>query len=370
MTAQTRQIMPPALKTLTMPAPSGLLQRACACGGTPGPTGECAACRKKRLGALQRSATAAAPVTVPPVVKDVLNSPGQPLDPATRTFMEPRLGHDFGQVCVHTNSQAARSAQSVNALAYTVGRHIAFDAGQYRPDTPSGRRMVAHELVHVMQQSRHGQATGHDLRIAGNDAAEHEAERMGAAVDSGVKAVSAESRSGPVLQRQPKVPVPARVIPDPCIKLGNCPPPPPVSPIANCSPMLHRTVMLTMAREYVRSQLDPSLSLNVRSIDCFFGIGPCKIEFDSGVAVDTSLLLNPFATPGTAADIIVVEEAVPPSSPPTLKDLIRKRFGPRCSYTVGCVQPGQLTWTLTRCHQTGPFNPDDSPKPSGDERIA
>jgi hypothetical protein len=108
----------------------------------------------------------------------------------------------------------------------------------------------------------------------------------------------------------------------------------------------------------------------VRSIDCFAGIGPCTIEFDSGVAVETSLLLNPFTAPGIGAGIAFVEEIMPPSSPRSLKDLVHKRFGPRCSYDVGCPQPGQVTWILRSCRQTGPLGPGDFPTPSGDERIA
>lgn len=360
-------------KQAFMPIPANVLQRKCACGGTPGPSGECDACRKKRLGMLQRSATLTAPASVPPIVGDVLNSPGQPLDPATRNFMEPRFGHDFSQVRVHTNAQAARSAQSVNALAYTVGRHIAFDEGQYRPDTQPGRRLVAHELVHVMQQSAHGQAAGHEIRIAGDDAAEREAARMEAAVENGAKGAHGESRPGPALQRQPQVL--ARRIDirkhDQCLLHGNClPPQPATSPIPGCSPLDHETSMLIMAREYVRTQIGRSLSTNVRSIDCFFGIGSCAIEFDSGVAVRASLLLNPFVPQGIGSGHVVVEEIV--SSSVSLKDAAYKRLGPRCAYDVGCPQQGQLSWTLTKCfpQPEPPPGPGDFPLPSGNERVA
>jgi hypothetical protein len=90
--------------------------------------------------------------TVPPVVHDVLRSPGQPLDAATRAFMEPRFGHDFSEVRVHTDAKAAESARAVNALAYTVGRDVVFGVGQYAPTSGAGRRLMAHELAHVMQQ--------------------------------------------------------------------------------------------------------------------------------------------------------------------------------------------------------------------------
>ena len=86
------------------------------------------------------------------IVRETITSPGQPLDEATRAFMEPRFGHDFSQVRIHADAKAAESAQRVNALAYTVGRAVVFGAGQYSPVTESGRRMLAHELAHVIQQ--------------------------------------------------------------------------------------------------------------------------------------------------------------------------------------------------------------------------
>lgn len=88
----------------------------------------------------------------PAAVREVLNGPGRPLDQATRAFLEPRFGHDFGRVRIHADAQAAESARAVNALAYTVGRDIVFGAGQYAPDTLAGKGLLAHELTHVLQQ--------------------------------------------------------------------------------------------------------------------------------------------------------------------------------------------------------------------------
>lgn len=103
---------------------------------------------------LQRQASSAAAVdAAPPVVHDVLQTPGQPLDASTRGFMEQRFGHDFGKVRVHTDSRAAESAQAVNAVAYTVGRDVVFGAGQYAPHNREGQRLLAHELTHVVQQA-------------------------------------------------------------------------------------------------------------------------------------------------------------------------------------------------------------------------
>ncbi|MBP8950302.1 MAG: DUF4157 domain-containing protein, partial [Candidatus Promineofilum sp.] len=103
---------------------------------------------KKRLG-LQRRAVGNGPETAPPIVHDVLRSPGRPLDDATRGFMESRFNHDFSGVRVHTDGRAAESARAVNALAYTVGNHVAFDVGQFAPTTSAGRGLLAHELTHV-----------------------------------------------------------------------------------------------------------------------------------------------------------------------------------------------------------------------------
>jgi hypothetical protein len=91
--------------------------------------------------------------TAPPIVHDVLGAPGQPLDHATRDFMEPRFGRDFRDVRVHTDSKSAESATVVNALAYTVGHDVVLGKGQYSPQTTAGRRLLAHELTHVVQQA-------------------------------------------------------------------------------------------------------------------------------------------------------------------------------------------------------------------------
>lgn len=133
-----------------------LLQRKCACGGTPGPTGECEQCRKKRLSVQRLASDNALPSVAPPVVYDVLRSPGQPLDTGTRGYFERRFSHDFSRVRVHVDAQAAESARSVHALAYTVGQNIVFNQGQYSPAAPTGQELLAHELTHVVQQSGGG----------------------------------------------------------------------------------------------------------------------------------------------------------------------------------------------------------------------
>jgi hypothetical protein len=128
------------------------LQRKCACGGIPGPSGECEACRKKRLGLQRRATDSHGPTDVPSIVHEVLRSAGRPLDAETRAFMEPRFDYDFSDVRVHFGAHAAQSARAVNARAYAVGTDLVFGAGQYTPENAAGKKLLAHELAHVVQQ--------------------------------------------------------------------------------------------------------------------------------------------------------------------------------------------------------------------------
>jgi hypothetical protein len=106
-----------------------VLQRKCACGTHRIGGGVCAECGKEKE-TLQGASLSArgrgmdGDAEVPPIVHEVLRSPGQPLDAATRAFFEPRFGHDFSDVRVHTDARAADSALAVNALAYTVGHDV------------------------------------------------------------------------------------------------------------------------------------------------------------------------------------------------------------------------------------------------------
>jgi Domain of unknown function (DUF4157) len=102
---------------------------------------------------LQRSAVGhSPPLTASAIVGEGLDSSGHPLDTETRSFMESRFGHSFAHVRVHNNTQASLSADAVGAYAYTVGRDIVFRSGAYAPATDAGRRLLAHELTHVVQQ--------------------------------------------------------------------------------------------------------------------------------------------------------------------------------------------------------------------------
>jgi hypothetical protein len=160
-----------AVKPPFTPIASGLLQRQCACSQRSG-SGECEEGQQQREGTLQRAAINSAPIhEVPPIVHEVLRSPGQALDTPTREFMEPRFGHDFSRVRVHTDAKAAESARAVKALAYTVGSNIVFRTNHYAPETSAGQHLLAHELAHVVQQT--GTANRDELTL-GEPGDQHE----------------------------------------------------------------------------------------------------------------------------------------------------------------------------------------------------
>ncbi|HJZ76340.1 MAG TPA: DUF4157 domain-containing protein [Vicinamibacterales bacterium] len=139
------------------PEPDGgaSLQRKCSCGASGGSTGECEQCKEdeEEKIARRKAAGPAEPTVALPIVNEVLDSPGQPLDPVTRGVMEAHFGHDFSKVRVHADARATESAQAINALAYTVGSDVVFGAGRYAPDTSQGKRLLAHELAHTIQQA-------------------------------------------------------------------------------------------------------------------------------------------------------------------------------------------------------------------------
>ena len=197
MKIQTEPQLRKANTTNFMSGRSLLLQRQCACGGRAGTSGECATCANKRrlqaklsIGAsndpLEQDAdrvadqVLAAPVhpavntapniqrytgqassvagTAPASVDQVLASGGRPLESGLQQDMGQRFGHDFSRVRIHADARAAESANAVSALAYTVGEDIAFASNQYNPASATGRRLLAHELTHMVQQARDGGA--------------------------------------------------------------------------------------------------------------------------------------------------------------------------------------------------------------------
>ncbi|MGC2774125.1 MAG: DUF4157 domain-containing protein [Bradyrhizobium sp.] len=143
----------------------------------------------------------------------VLRSPGQPLEGATRASMEARFGQDFARVRVHADEHAAQSARAVDAQAYTVGHNIVFGSGRYVPGTPGGQRLLAHELTHVVQQSGGvaGQAVS-SLRI--DDTGEMEAHTAAAEIADGGRAAPVARRNDISLQRDDASGGTARRAPD------------------------------------------------------------------------------------------------------------------------------------------------------------
>jgi hypothetical protein len=177
-----------------MPIANSVLQR------------KCEKCRKKKP-ALQGAEIHPGPDSVPPIMHEVLRTPGQPLDPATRAFMEPRFRHDFSQVRVHMDAKAAKSARAVNALAYTVGRDVVFGARQYSPRRNEGQHLLAHELTHVIQQSASPNVALREPIIGPiHDTYEREASSIAQEATNAADISRRLSRAQPTLQRAPDAP--------------------------------------------------------------------------------------------------------------------------------------------------------------------
>jgi hypothetical protein len=137
-------------RALRLPDPA--VQRRCTGCASGAPCAECAE-EEERPPIQRQAATAGAPRDA--AEADVLDGigSGQPLEPGARAYFEPRFGADFSGVRVHAGAGASRAAHSVNAMAYTIGRDIVFAGQQYAPGTAVGRRLLAHELTHVLQQA-------------------------------------------------------------------------------------------------------------------------------------------------------------------------------------------------------------------------
>jgi hypothetical protein len=138
---------------------------------------------------------------IPSIVKDVLAASGQPLDASTRAMFEPRFGQDFSAVRVHTGGRAAESARAIRAMAYTRGSDIVF-GGQYEPRTRDGQYLLAHELTHVVQQTRSsGGASGGMTLGAPDSAAEREADELARKVVDGERVAAIGAGNAGDVQR-------------------------------------------------------------------------------------------------------------------------------------------------------------------------
>jgi hypothetical protein len=114
---------------------------------------KCSECEKEEKELQRKESNSEHTSVVPSVVNDVLSSSnGRSLDPATRLFMEPRFNYDFSNVNIHNDDAASKSADAINALAYTSGNNIVFNSGQYDTGSDAGKKLLAHELTHVVQQ--------------------------------------------------------------------------------------------------------------------------------------------------------------------------------------------------------------------------
>ncbi|CAH1388056.1 eCIS core domain-containing protein [Candidatus Nitrotoga sp. M5] len=145
----------------------------------------------------------------PPIVDHVLSASGSPLDPALQQDMGQRFGHDFSQVRVHTGLAAEQSARDVNAHAYTVGNNIVFGADRFVPGSHEGKRLLAHELTHVVQQSGLDRIrVGQSNENSGLSTNSHVVQQRGDASDSHVLSLNkAQPRAdGSIVQRQPAPP--------------------------------------------------------------------------------------------------------------------------------------------------------------------
>lgn len=115
--------------------------------------GKCVNCEAEQQKTLQRKETGNADVVLSDAVTEALQSNGRPLDPNTRAFMEKRFGHDFSKVIIHSDTLAHKASDDIHAHAYTYGNHIVFGKGQFNPELTSGKKLLAHELAHVVQQT-------------------------------------------------------------------------------------------------------------------------------------------------------------------------------------------------------------------------
>lgn len=203
-----------ANEVIRVPEPQ--LQPACACAG------KCPKCNEKRwdqenkqLQAKSIQPNDATETSVPRLVQNVLREPSHPLDQTTRNFMESRFGHDFSQVRVHTDAKAAESTWPLNALAYTLGRDIVLGPGQYAPNTHQGRRILAHELAHVVQQSRGGSSTAPAMS---RDTLESSADHASSGVLNSTAPVRVHGIAPVGLMRQER-PAPTRLSPDEMVSI-------------------------------------------------------------------------------------------------------------------------------------------------------
>jgi hypothetical protein len=305
------------------------LQRKC-CEGKKGHIEECEDCRKKRL-SLQRMAVNAATRQYPlHVVHEVLSSSGQPLDPGTRIRMESRFREDFGQVRIHADSKAAESARSMGALAYTVGTDIVFDAQQYAPATERGRKLLTHELIHVIQQRGKPSSDGAGLLIGPpNDICEQQAEQIAATPEGlPINLESGTNCTMGLLQRQQASDQLATRSGTGIGKVVGS-----AASENDCSGWQRdqESISKVAAEHYLRTEL--GLGGAVQAVECDPGPVPyaCHVTFSHGVIVT----------------VIVQADHISVNVSPTGRRI--PAYTPFCTYSYKCPPSGELILSKIRC---------------------
>ena len=264
-------------------------------------------------GGIRAKTNSISTVSIPPIVHETLFSTGQPLDAATRTVMEPRFGHDFSQVRVHTDAQAAESARAVNALAYTVGRDLVFGAGQYAPATPEGRQLIAHELAHVIQQAPPSNAI-HPANVGILDNSRHEraAEAAGNATMIGRNTRVMPATAPVGLQRQAATNGQAQA--NTCSGYERDP----------------ESFSIHVARHFVATEVNPALANQPVSVTCH-NDHDCIVTFGSDLVIDVTWVKS---TRRVGAGRNTRQG---------------RQF---CAYSYSCDAQGQLNLSLIKCYGT------------------
>ena len=239
---KTQAQIPKGNKQVHSLMPTGFLRRQCACGNHTRAGGECAACKKKSFGLQTKltvnepgdiyeqeadqvadqvmagfgnTAFSGAPTRItrfsgqptgqmdmaPFSFNQALAGPGKPIEPTLRQNMEQRFGHDFSRVRVHSGSTAEQSARDMNANAYTVGHNVVFGEGRFAPETNEGRRLICHELTHIVQQNAAKSYASHIVLSEHNTPCEQKAEQPAQAIEAGLPSLPVPSHVSMSIQR-------------------------------------------------------------------------------------------------------------------------------------------------------------------------
>jgi len=288
---------------------------------------------EQACGAVQRRASESRDglQEAPSVVGEVLQSTGQPLEASTRRLFENRLGHDFSRVRVHTDTRASESARAVSALAYTVGKDIVFGAGQYAPSTPQGRRLLAHELVHVVQQGGRSYRPGTPLRVTGpNGALEHQAKAAARYPGQPAGLIPGSGPTAISLQRAVEVPA------SPTVGVKT-------TTDDSCAGWFsdHESLTKRAAEHYVRTELKGNRG-GVERIECDL--------FDANRAYACTAHFSD----GTPIRVIVRKDTIIVSVAP-INSMYPPPDRPLCWYDYACVGPNrELVLTKRKCQSAKP----------------